>query len=616
MPSSGQQARLSRPKLTINTRPPPRPVAHDACAQSAPAGTRQEKGIAPMYQAGDRHCAKLAEMMDSPTWRSQNLAPYMGLHQVQQSSLSPSDQSDEAMQFQKEYAASLLKTTGLSTQNSHNVRPTSEVVHLGRSGHEIEVLGIQPFLEASETSSNIFIISAAVSQGVLHSHQTSRDDDDGNDDDDSDDHQGSLHNLLASERSSGELRRMWQGLEQKLENNSKNAMDRDDAIQSINDSLRFPNHQRRVTPDEQQRFRGLIDRLHQRPGRQEEVIKPNQAASSIDPAIIAFLPKKTAPSTPTKRRNRNRSDSGYTSSSGYSRPSTRAQMRMGREASGSADSVAIRIEHQNIGSHDSGFEESPPKNSLLNPTAKEFSVSNFSEASPVKKPNPIRSPASRRVFVPSQQSQGPLGTLSASQTYPTIQTSQGPWYPLQSNISNPSMTLASLQHGVLSGILPPWTEIPGAGIPPMAMPPFSGHVPGLGHPPGFGLPGLTTSSGLEHVNTSGPFHQQLPSLGTCCNPSHQTMTAFSPPALHGIIPQPLAPQTPGPSAPLAGLTPPAVPFIPKHVPKPKVPNTTGQQNWELMHELRRMNEPGYAQRCKEKQKKRYMKQLEKTGGQP
>lgn len=614
MASSGQQARLSRPKLTIDTQPPPRPVAHDACAQSAPAGTRQEKGFAPMYQAGDRHCAKLAEMMGSPTWRSQNLAPYMGLHQAQQSSLSPIDQDTEAMQFQREYAASLLRTTRLPTKNSHNMRPTSELVHLGRSGHEIEILGIQPFLEASETSSNTFIISAAVSQGALHSHETLR-----GDDDDLDDHQGSLHSPIDSERSPGELQGMWQGQEQKLENNAKNVRERDDAVQSINDSLWSPNHRRRVTPDEQQRFRGLIDRLHQRPGRQEEDPKPKRAASFIDPAIISFLPKKTTPGTPTKRRNRNRSDSGYTSSSGHSRPSTRADLRTGREACGSVDPVDIRIEHQNIGSHDSGFEESPPKNSCLNPTAKEFSVSNFSEASPVKKSISIRSPTSRRVFVPSQQSQVPLGTLPASQTYPTIQTSQGPWYPLQSNMSNPSMTLASLQHGVSSGIIPSWTEIPGAGIPnmaPMGMPPFSSHVRGLGHPPGFGLPGLTTSPGLGPVNTSGPFHQQLPSLGTCCNPSHQTMTAFSPPALHGMIPQPLAPQTPGPSVPLAGLTPPAGPFVSKHVPKPKVPNTTGQQNWELMHELRRMNEPGYAQRCKEKQKKRYMKQLEKTGGQP
>lgn len=616
MPSSGHQARLSRPKLTINTQPPPRPVAHDACAQSAPAGTRQEKGIAPMYQAGDRHCAKLAEMMDSPTWRSQNLVPYMGLQQVAQPSSSTIDQDAEAMQFQKEYAASLLRTAGLSTQNSHNGRPTSDVVHLGRSGHEIEILGIQSFQETSETSSNTFIISAAVSQGVQNSHETWRDEGDG---DNSDDHQDNLHSPLASEHSSRELRRMRQGLEQQLENNAMKVMELDDAVQSIKDSLRPPHHQRRVTSDEQQRFRGLIDRLHQRPGRQDEDPKPSQVASFVDPAIISFLPKKTDPGTPTKRRNRNRSDSGYISSSGHSRPSTGVQSRTGRETSGSADSGAIRIEHQNIVSHDSAFEESPPKNSLLNPTAKEFSVSNFSESAPVKKSISIRSPASRRVFVPSQQSQRPLGTLPASQTYPTMQTSQGPWYPLQPDISNPSMALASLQHGVLSGILPSWVEIPGTGIPPMApmvMPPFSGHVSGLGHPTGFGLPGLTTSPGLGHVSASGAFHQQLPGLGPCCNPSHQTMTTFSPPALHGIIPQPLAPQTSGPSVPLAGLTNPAVPFIPKHVPKPKVPNTTGQQNWELMHELRRMNEPGYAQRCKDKQKKRYMKQLEKTGGQP
>lgn len=156
-----------------------------------------------------------------------------------------------------------------------------------------------------------------------------------------------------------------------------------------------------------------------------------------------------------------------------------------------------------------------------------------------------------------------------------------------------------------------------AGANPLGLPPFSGPVPGLCHAPGFGLAGLaSSSSGLLAANMPSPFHQQLPSLGLCCNANHQAMNAFRPSALHDVVPPVLAPQTPGPLVSLAGLTPSTVPFIPKHVPKPKVPNTTGQQNWELMHELRRMNEPGYAQRCKEKQKKRFMKQLEKTVGQP
>lgn len=614
MPSSGQQARPSRPKLTIDTQPPAHGIPQGPCAQSAPVGTRQERGIAPMYQAGDRHCAKLAEMMDSPTWRSQNLAPHMGLSQVQRPPLPPDDQDAQTVYSQKEDASSLIRSNRLSTQNPYNGHPTSEVVHLGRCGYDIDILGIQPFLEASKTPSHAFIISAAVSRGAQQSHETCSDDAD--DDDDSAGHQDSLHRSVASTRSPRELRGIRQAMGQKLEDAAKEAMERDDAIQSINDSLRSPNRQRRVTPDEQQRFKGLLDRLHQR--GQEEDPKPEPTASFIDPAIISFVPKKTAPGTPTKQRSRNRSDSGYTSSSGYSRPGTRAQSRTRRENSVRADSVDIRIEHQKITSYDSGFDESPPKNSLLNPTAKEFSVSNSTEASPVKKIVSSRSPASRRVFEPSQQPQGLLGAFPASQTYPTIQATQEPWHPPQPSATNPSMTLASLQQGVLSGILPSWTNIPGAGVPPIApigLPPFSGNIPTLGQAPGFGLSGITTSPGFGPASTPGPFHQQLPSFGTCCNPSHQTMSAFSPPALQGIIPQPLAAQTAAPSGPLTGLTPSAVPFIPKHVPKPKVPNTTGQQNWELMHELRRMNEPGYAQRCKEKQKKRYMKQLEKTGGQ-
>lgn len=614
MPSLGQHSRPSRPKLTVNTQPPAHAVPQGPCAQSAPVGTRQERGIAPMYQAGDRHCAKLAEMMDSPTWRSQNLATYTGLNQVQRSSLSSVDQYAQAIHFQKEYASSLLRCNRVPTQNPQDGRPTSEVVQLGRCAHDIDVLAIQPFLEASMTPTRAFIISAAVSRGALQSHETFCDDDD--EDDDLVDHQDSLHSSLAPTHSPRELRRIRQVMGQKLENDAKEVMERDDAIQSINDSLRSPNRQRRVTPDEQQRFKGLLDRLHQR-GREEDP-KPEPTASFIDPAIISFVPKKTAPGTPTKRRSRNGSDSGYTSSSGYSRPGTRAHSITRRENSIWPDSVDIRIEHQKGTSNDSGFDESPPKNSLLNPTAKEFSVSNVTEPSPVKKFVSSRSPASRRVFEPSQQPQELLGALPASQIYPTTQTTQGPWHHPQSNVSNPSMTLASLQQGVLSGILPSWTHIPGAGIPPVApmgMPPFSGNVPALGQAPGFGLPGITTSPGFGPANTPGPFHQQLPSLGICCNPSHQSMAAFSPPALHSIIPQPLATQAAAHSVPLTGLTPSAAPFIPKHVPKPKIPNTTGQQNWELMHELRRMNEPGYAQRCKEKQKKRYMKQLEKTSGQ-
>ncbi|KAJ4396509.1 hypothetical protein N0V93_000728 [Gnomoniopsis smithogilvyi] len=428
------KARPSRPNLTLDTQPPLRPLANDTCARSAPVGTRQDKGFAPMYQAGDIHCAKLAEMMNSPTWRSQNPAAYIGHTYVQHPPPS-SEETPQTVSYHKEHVTQSSRTTGLAKQDSHYSCSTGEVLRLGRRGDDIEILGIQSFLESPESSNNTFIISAAISQQGLRPHEAFPDNL-------SSQHGHSPHSLSLSTISPRQNETVRQEMGLKLEDSVQKIMEQDDAIQSINNSLRSPNRRRQATSDEQQRFRGLLDRLHQR--SQEGNCNQSQAASFVDPAIIAYIPKQASPGTPTKRTTRHRSDSGYASPSIYSRPSTRTQSRTGRESSDCADLDIIRVEHQKGGSHDSGFDESPSKNSVLNPTAKEFSFSSASNTSPVKK----------------------------------------------------------------------------------------------------------------------------------------------------------------------------FPFIPKHVPKPKVPNTTGQQNWELMHELRRMNEPGYAQRCKEKQKKRFMKQLEKTVGQP
>lgn len=565
-----------------------------------------------MYQAGDRHCAKLAEMMDSPTWRSQDPVPYMGYHDIQHP-LPPNEEGSQATGYQKDYVSQSVRATGLLAQNSHDSRSIEEVLHLGRCGDDIEILGIQPFIDAPETSDNTFIISAAISQEALRPYEAFRYDG-------SSQHEDNSHSHLPSATFPGESQTVGQEMEQKLEDNAQKAMEQDDAIQSINNSLRSPKRRRQATSDEQQRFRGLLDRLHQR--HQGGESKQDQAAPLIDPAIIAFVPKKADPSTPTKRSTRNRSDSGYASTSIYSRPSTRTHSRTGRENSDSSVSEVIQIEHQKAGSHDSGFDESPSKNSVLNPTAKEFSVPSASKASSLKKGLSSRSPITKRVFVPSYHVQTMLGELPAPQTCPTMQSSQGPWYPPQPNFNEPSVAFASMQQGVMPRMLPPWTNSIGAGVSsaasmnPVGLPPFSGPVASLGQAPGFGLTGLTVSPGIGDTSMSVPFHQQLSSLGLCCNAAHQAISTFSPPGLHGLMPPALAPQIPGTSTSLAGLTPSAAPFNPQHVPKPKVPNTTGQQNWELMHELRRMNEPGYAQKCKEKQKKRYMKHLEKTGGQP
>lgn len=605
---------LSRPTLTLDTQPNSYSVIGDPCAQSAPVGTRQEKGIAPMYQAGDRHCAKLAEMMNSPTWRSQNAVPYMGCYH-EQHLLPPNGQDAQMTHYQKENANGFIGVTGLPTQISNNGRHASEVLHLGRCGINIEILDIQRFTETTEASSNSFIISAAIPKEVLNPHETfSRQ---RFEDDDSSDHENGAYSLQHASPPS-EIQMVRQKRGQELETNAQMVMEQDDAIHSINHSLRSPNRRRQVTPDEQQRFRGLLDRLHQRHQQRDS----NKSASFVDPAIIAFVPKKADPGTPTKRSTRNRSDSGYTSPSVYSRPNTREQSRIDREGSGSTNLDIIRSEHQNFGSHDSGFEESPSKNSILDPTAKEFSAPNTSKGSPVKQSLSIRPTAPNKLFEPSPQFQEMLGALTAPQSGPTMHSFQGTWYPPQGNMNNPPMAFPSVQHGVMPRIPPQWKNITGggmasaAGVNPMGLAPFLGQAPGLGQPPGLGLAGLTTSSGLGTANVSGPFHQQLSNLALCCDPTHQAMSAFNRPNLPSVVPRATAPQAPGTPMPVSGVTNAPVPFIPKHVPKPKIPNTAGQQNWELMHELRRMNEPGYAQKCKEKQKKRYMKLMEKTGGQP
>ncbi|KAL1874829.1 hypothetical protein Daus18300_003370 [Diaporthe australafricana] len=58
---------------------------------------------------------------------------------------------------------------------------------------------------------------------------------------------------------------------------------------------------------------------------------------------------------------------------------------------------------------------------------------------------------------------------------------------------------------------------------------------------------------------------------------------------------------------MAPAAPVVNPIFRKNVPKPKY--------WEYWHELRRTFEPGYAQKSKQNQQKRYMKQqIYKNGG--
>lgn len=643
---NGPPTRPPRPSLTVDTQAPRNKPVEGQPLRSAPVGTRQEKGIPPMYQVVDRHCEKLAEMMNSPTWRSQNSGPHivksstsLTARVASRDRQSPSPPSSDEAICEDEQSDIDLHTSNFSVRpapSPSSGRTLVNEIQLGRNSDALRVIGLHEFMKTPEGT---YILSAAPSCGsdspqeaIYGEMRRVKAFQQFIDDRIEAEGPAGFHTEPEAECSVSNTREtslpvqfstsVHTDSEVKSEelDDVRELMKQDEAIQSIHKSLCPAHLQGRPTsPDEKQRFGGILHRL-----RQQGQTQPSSDRVPFgDPAIVAFAPK-AEDSRKTKRRSENlRSDSGYSSPSGSSRASTAAFRKLGRGSSADTLPETFKIQHSQGESKESVY-DSPSKNSTLNPAAKEFSGVGSKGCSPVKPSGFIRSPIHDKLWLPPQKPSELVGSTPPFSFDPVSNTIQPPWCHSQTNTGTPLMTFGSMQPMLsppFPGLLPRIGELvggampspPGLGItsnvPPIG--PFTGFPPGSCQPCVHGsMPGFITPS------YSCPFHQQLPSLVTCNNPAHQKPSSSSQSELAPPISAAMMSQGPMANLPLhmAVQPSPSTAHVPKHVPKPKVPNTTGQQNWELMHELRRMHEPGYAMKCKEKQKKRYLKQLEKTGG--
>ncbi|KUI74090.1 hypothetical protein VM1G_09942 [Cytospora mali] len=684
-------ARSSRPILTIDTRAPPKPGIDFSSSKSAPVGTRQEQGIPPMYQHADRYCTKVAEMMNTPTWRSQRPGPAIVDDSTSHSPIEDIDYP-QASDHRKENNFDGVNNSFHDGKRQKRNQHIADEAYLGYDGdgdgEAMSILGIHPFLETPETpesSADTFLISASVCHsasspivavlGEIHSLKTpkkragiqsktaedeevserSREDDclcDYKESTQSSPRSvsNSPSHIRARKQKDNEEHMAREEEAKEKVRDIHELMGRDEAIESVGFDQISPRRQRPATPEEERRFRGLLGRLQpQRAGDQAE------SSTLVDPAIISFAKKHhecrggsnlmaqlraAEERYLEEHRHRTRSDSGYESPTIYSRPSTRAQSRIRKKSSDNAGAEPLSIQHQKFGSNDSGF-DSPSKHSTLNPAAKEFSFTSVASGSPTKRGRLARPPVSADVYSQPQQHrmsnpycpserlgagfQAPgIGGLPNHVTGPISHT---PMPALTQNCPNILSQTGNFPNAMLPP--PPGLGFPGA-FPSLGGAP--GLVPGLAPPPGFGVPafcsppGLASTPGLVPPGPAGPFHPQVPVTASCNNPAHQSISPFNSAHISSVPPiTPLPPPAPPVSLvpqitnaplppPAAPAAPVAVPFIRKNVPKPKVPNTTGQQHWEYVHEMRRMYEPGYAQKSKANQQKRFMKQLNKSEG--
>lgn len=691
-------SRLVRPKLTINTRAHTKPNVDRLSTQSAPAYTCQEAGIPPIHQAVDRHCTKVAEMMNSPTWRSQRPGPNvvddsapsepLGPHGAYTpNSLGPCVEDDGECNSNREHGDFNGISHHLTRQRARR-RHADSGISLGRDAEAMSILGIHPLSEIPDSPSNAFIISAAVPNGAAYHQgaiygelqpvviprkrpdiQSKTADDDLSFELTSGDEYLRFHE--SSSQSSSRYLSHSSGqseseealaehdvpgsekMKQKMERDIHQLMERDEAIKSVNSQHASPRRNRRPDPEDRLRFQGLLGRLQDEAEALTDDQKDKVALN--DPAIITFAPKNSVKHAahkksgaqlhtedkkcPAKGGHHTSSDSGYASPSAHSRPSN---SMLSRSRHGTSDEIgyeAVTIQHGKVDSKDAEPDRSS-KFSTLNPAAQEFSSANDHSATSEKRGGLSPAPVQDHAFLSPSLAQVQFGTGVQSQY---------PGYNALSNFSSPLTNLAFTQPGLLqlsSALLPQTSAFAQAVMPPppgisltanlppgFQSPGIMPSLPLLPPPSGMGLPGLAHSPGLVSTpgpissDFTGPFHHQLPTIPSCNNPAHQSAPTFS--ATQGF-PAPTMPQL-TPPAPLASMLspahgasvpPPMAPGAPvanpifrKNVPKPKVPNTTGQQYWEYWHELRRTFEPGYAQKSKQNQQKRYMKQqIHKSGG--
>lgn len=648
-----------------------------------------------MYQAADRHCTKVAEMMNSPTWRSQRAwnnivddgAPcelFDAHHAYNPSPLAPCVEDDGKWDSHSDLEDTNDVFHGPNRQHTQG-RHADSGISLGRDAEAINIIGIHPLSEVSDVLNRAFIISASVTSRPAHARgaiygeiqpvmvpkrrsefQNKIDQDELSSEllssephseyDCLENYEKTCHGsppppCRLSGRCHIEDGQDGQGVLERTKYRARDIhllMERDAVIKSVNSQQapQPPGH--RPAPEDTRRFQGLLARLTG--GAETLKDRPTGKNTLNDPAIISFAPKENIHHSshwereltlkrhrpPPKRNpkvNRHApSDSGYASSS------TRAQSGSRHGPSDEIGFQPVAIQNGKASSKESVPDRSP-KSSTLNPAAKEFSSTNNHRA-PFVKRNLLGSPASNQTFLSPPLCQAPfsIGIHSQSYGYNALPSFYSPFANL--DLPPPHSLQAS------PALLP--QSVP---FPPPALPP----QPGLGLSPSLaaGIRGLEsihslplrpspTSLGLTmppQPPVSGPmsgpipsdfvgaFHQQLPTIPSCNNPAHQTDAALS--TAQGS-PAPTMPQLapPAPPVSLFGPThnasmPPSIapaapvvnPIFRKNVPKPKVPNTTGQQYWEYWHELRRTFEPGYAQKSKQNQQKRYMKQqVHKNGG--
>lgn len=639
-----------------------------------------------MYQAADRHCTKVAEML---SWRSQRSRPTIDEEGAlfepldsQYASSTPSPLAPCGEDDEKWYPSSEQEDTNEvyhSPTRQRAQRPHADSgISLGRYAEAMNILSIHPLSEVPDVPNEAFIISTSVSSGPARGRgaiygelqpvmipkrrselQTKIDEDDLSSEPNSE--YGLLENnekvLYASPpspcRQSGQSH-SEEGQDEQgvLDTRKYRARDihllieRDAAIESV-DSQHAPHqpHQR-PDPEATRRFEGLLGRLC----RETETLKesPNGKNTLNDPAIVSFAPQEDIQHSASRelapeltlercRFSPNRNHRHAPSDSGYASSSTRTQSRSRHGASDETGLEPVTIQNGKVGSKDPGSGRCP-KSSTLNPAAKAFSSTNEHSAS--AKRNILESSVPNNTFLQPPLGQAQFGTGIHSQGY---------GYSALPNFDSPLANLSHLQPASLQvspALLPQAVPFP---LPALPHPPGLGFTPSLAAGiPGFGnIPSLPlrpspSSLGLTRppqplgsVPMSGPipsefvgaFHQQLPTVPSCNNPAHQSDGSFSGAQsfLAPAMPQ-LAPPAPPASLfspthsasvppPIAPAAPVVNPIFRKTVPKPKVPNTTGQQYWEYWHELRRTFEPGYAQKSKQNQQKRYLKQqIHKNGG--
>lgn len=584
--------RAPRPSLTVNTRIS-NPATKDKTTQSAPVGTRQERGFPPMYKAVDLQTARLRGMMGSPTWRKQNPGPHVPQDVIHRSrnidndnvhSQQSADGEDVTYdRYSSENTISLSQVPSQSAPGSHADEPAAEKIHLGYDSDSVQIHNIVQLPESSEVIISAFLpqrprhpqsifegeqkslaylnwirdrgympAKAPRTSNVNESRQSK----------DLSNQEGALRSSLAiSHRNDVHGARAWD-----MENSKHLA---EDAVVKLENRAKEQEQDSNVPVDDSQRFRGLIDRLHH---PDQRVLKGTngtaKAAVLNDPAIVTISAQRVDHGTPTRRRWQTHSDSGYAS-----------------RFSGSFDSDT-GTQHKKNASYDSEL-QSPLKSSSLNPTAKEFLIEEQDEP-PHKKHTSVRPRPG--VGAPTNHYTGVLQTGPVNETtsfgsFPPIHQGNFSFLPgMPAHVPNSYTVMPPPPFGITHSLPPALPHFPGQG---------QGMIPHFG----FGLNGLVPPVGLASPSIASPslagaFHHQLPSVpsqAVCNNPEH------------------LIRATP------AGLvTGNAKVVVPRHVPKPKIPDTESQQNWEHMHELRKMAEPGYALKCKEKQKKRFSKQLQKS----